>query len=126
MFGVIIACIQLNRNIKAHQDEHSPVLVVYSPKNTDPINKLEVWNKGNLPAQKIHIDVYRLDGHLPLFHKKVYTKKIILLEVDGHESIYCNSDSAEIEQASEIMVKIKYNSPLHNRKLSTKQREKRN
>jgi len=117
--GVVIACIQLNRNTRAHQDEHSPILVVYCPKDKDPIYEPRVENVGNLLACKIKIVVYRINKWLCFsYRKEIDSTEICELRTNKEEEIYSkNFNKEELDNVDRIKVKIKYYSPLRNRKL---------
>ena len=125
--GVVVACIQLNRNIRANQDKHSPILIVYSPKDADYIGKLEAKNVGNLPAYKIRIYVYRANKWFSFFYcKKIDSTEISELETGCKESIYSKPEiQKELDSVDKIKIKIKYYSPFRNRKLCTKHIAKR-
>jgi hypothetical protein len=124
ILGVFLTYFQLRRNTIAHQDEHSPFLILNNGERDDPVNVLLIKNVGNLRAVRIHIDIYNVEKRY--FCKKLFSTDIRFLEIQDSKSIY-NSRNANFNPADydTLLVKIKYCSPLHKRKLVIKENVKR-
>ena len=118
--GVVIACIQLIANKKAQQALRSPLLYIYCPKNADIINSLMLKNGGNVIATNITIFVTEkttLCLRIKLFvcrKKPLSTKKTLpLLKEDDEYKIISN----ELNNSSNIKIRVTYYSPFHSRKM---------
>ena len=118
--GVIVACLQLIANKKAQQALRSPLLYIYCPENADKINGLTLKNGGNVIAKDITIFVTEkttlcLRIKLLVCRKKILStkKRFPLLKENDEVKII----SSELNNSSNIKVKVTYYSPFHSRKM---------